>query len=71
MAAIKREMNSVRWFWAAIGYQTLLAYVVSMAIYNIGSLFVPTIAVNPLWLAVSLICVGILIFLLVRKPTAK
>ena len=71
MAAIKREMNSARWFWAAIGYQTLLAYVVSMAIYNIGSLFVPTIAVNPLWLAVSLLCVGILIFLLVRKPTAK
>lgn len=71
MAAIKREMNSTRWFWAAIGYQTLLAYVVSMAIYNIGSLFVPTIAVNPLWLAVSLLCVGILIFLLVRKPTAK
>ncbi len=71
MAAIKREMNSTRWFWAAIGYQTLLAYVVSMALYNIGSLFIPAVAVNPLWLTASLLCVGILIFLLVRKPHTK
>ena len=26
MGAIKREMNNVKWFWFAIGYQTLLAY---------------------------------------------
>ena len=37
MGAIKREMNSGKWFWFAIGYQTLLAYVVSLCIYQIGT----------------------------------
>ena len=27
MGAIKREMNNAKWFWFAVGYQTLLAYV--------------------------------------------
>ena len=39
MGAIKREMNNAKWFWTAIGYQTLLAYVVSLCIYQIGNLF--------------------------------
>ena len=40
MGAIKREMNNAKWFWTAIGYQTLLAYVVSLCIYQIGNLFI-------------------------------
>ena len=38
MGAIKREMNNAKWFWFAVGYQTLLAYVVSLCIYQIGTL---------------------------------
>lgn len=38
MGAIKREMNNAKWFWFAIGYQTVLAYVVSLCIYQIGTL---------------------------------
>ncbi|WP_124067694.1 ferrous iron transport protein B [Clostridium sp. E02] len=38
MAAIKREMNNTRWFWFAVGYQTLLAYVVALCVYQIGTL---------------------------------
>ena len=38
MGAIKREMNNIKWFWFAIGYQTLLAYVVSLCVYQIGNL---------------------------------
>ncbi|OUP51300.1 ferrous iron transport protein B [Lachnoclostridium sp. An181] len=38
MGAIKREMNSAKWFWFAIGYQTVLAYAVSLCVYQIGSL---------------------------------
>ena len=38
MGAIKREMNNAKWFWFAIGYQTLLAYMVSLCVYQIGSL---------------------------------
>jgi len=38
IGAIKREMNSPKWTWAAIGYQCGFAYVVSLCIYNIGNL---------------------------------
>lgn len=38
MGAIKREMNNTRWFWIAVGYQCGLAYVVSLCVYQIGSL---------------------------------
>ena len=38
MGAIKREMNNTKWFWFAIGYQTVLAYVVSLCVYQIGAL---------------------------------
>ena len=38
MGAIKREMNNKKWFWFAIGYQCGLAYVVSLCIYQIGTL---------------------------------
>lgn len=39
MGAIKREMNNVKWFLAAIGYQTVLAYIVSLCIYQLGMMF--------------------------------
>ena len=38
MGAIKREMNNAKWFWFATGYQCGLAYVVSLCIYQIGTL---------------------------------
>ena len=38
MGAIKREMNNAKWFWFAIGYQTGLAYIVSLCVYQIGTL---------------------------------
>ena len=38
MGAIKREMNNAKWFWFAIGYQTGLAYLVSLCVFQIGTL---------------------------------
>lgn len=38
MGAIKREMNNIKWFWFAIGYQTVLAYAVALCVYQIGTL---------------------------------
>lgn len=37
IGAIKREMNSGKWTWFAIGYQTILAYAVSLCVYQIGT----------------------------------
>ncbi len=39
MGAIKREMNSTKWTLFAIGYQCVFAYVVSLCIYQLGTLF--------------------------------
>lgn len=39
IGAIRREMNSAKWTWFAIGYQCGFAYAVSLMIYQFGSLF--------------------------------
>ncbi len=39
IGAIKREMNSAKWTWFAIGYQCVFAYAASLMIYQIGSAF--------------------------------
>ena len=64
MGAIKREMNSAKWFWFAIGYQTLLAYVVSLCVYQIGSLI--TAGAFGIGTVVAFILVIGFIYLLVR-----
>ena len=38
MGAIKREMNSAKWFWTAVGYMTGFAYFMSLSVYQIGGL---------------------------------
>ena len=38
MGAIKREMNNAKWFWFAIAYQTGLAYLAALCIFQIGNL---------------------------------
>ena len=38
IGAIKREMNNAKWFWFAIGYQTVFAYLVALCIFQIGNL---------------------------------
>ncbi len=36
MGAIKREMNSAKWTWAAIGYLCGFAYIVAIIVYQLG-----------------------------------
>jgi len=39
IGAIKREMNSSRWTWAAIGYMTAFAYTIALIVQQLGSAF--------------------------------
>lgn len=64
MGAIKREMNNAKWFWFAIGYQTLLAYVVALCVYQIGSVF--TAGTFGIGTVVAVLCVIGFLYLLFR-----
>ena len=46
MGAIKREMNNAKWFFAAIGYQCGIAWVVSLWIYQFAGLAVGEVSFN-------------------------
>lgn len=46
MGAIKREMNNIKWFFAAIGYQCGIAWVVSLWIYQFAGLVVGEVSFN-------------------------
>ena len=39
IGAIRREMNSMKWTFFALGYQTVLAYAFSFVVYQFGTLF--------------------------------
>lgn len=69
MGAIKREMNNARWFWIAVAYQTVLAYVASLCVYQIGTFF--TKGVFNIGVVVAVILVIIFVYLLVRPYKDK
>ena len=60
MGAIRREMNDAKWFWFAIGYQTIFAYVISLMVYQIGGLIAGEVAFG----VFSVVAVLILLFML-------
>ena len=64
MGAIKREMNNTKWFWFAIGYQCVLAYVAAMCIYQIGTLI--TTGAFGIGTIIAFVCVAGFLYLLFR-----
>ena len=64
MGAIKREMNNVKWFWFAVGYQCGLAYVVALCIYQIGTLI--TTGDFGLGTVVAFVFIAAILYLLFR-----
>ncbi len=64
IGAIRREMNSAKWTWFAIGYQCGFAYVVALIIYQLGSLLGGY--GNVLGTIVALLLIAALVYLLVR-----
>ncbi|MBE5974894.1 MAG: ferrous iron transport protein B [Paenibacillaceae bacterium] len=69
MGAIKREMNNTRWFWFAVGYQTLLAYIVALCVYQVGTLI--TTGSFGFFTVVAFVLIAGFIYLLVRPEKAK
>lgn len=68
MAAIRNEMNSAKWFWFAIGYQTSFAYAIALMIYQFWKLLGGgTIGVSTIGAVLALI---LLLYLLLRPGSA-
>jgi ferrous iron transport protein B len=67
MGAIKREMNNGKWFWIAIGYQCVFAYIVALCIYQFGLLFTGVFGVGTV--VALLLLAGFLLLLL--RPAKK
>ena len=65
IGAIKREMNSSRWTWFAIGYQTVFAYSVSLIVYQVWAMIAGYGNVFGFIVALVLLAFGL--YLLFRK----
>ena len=64
IGAIKREMNSAKWTWFAIGYQCVFAYVIALMINQFGNLF--TGNANILGVIVAVILLAGIIYMLCK-----
>ncbi len=64
IGAIKREMNSGKWTWFAIGYQCGLAYGVALMVYQIGSAFTGNL--NAVGLFAAILIFGGMLYMLFR-----
>ena len=75
IGAIKREMNSQKWTWFAIGYQCGFAYAIALMVNQFGALF--TGNGNVLGVIVGVILLAFIVYMLVKpykeatKLTAK
>lgn len=64
MGAIKREMNHIKWFCFAIGYQTGLAYIASFCIYQIGTWI--TMGTFHIGTGIAILFIMVFVYLLFR-----
>ena len=71
IGAIKREMNSAKWTWFAIGYQCLFAYAIALMINQFGSAF--TGDLNVIGLIVAVLVLVFMLWMLFKpyKESAK
>ncbi len=69
IGAIKREMNSAKWTWFAIGYQCVFAYSVSLMIYQFGSAF--TGSLNVIGLIAAIAVLAFMVYMLFIKKYSE
>ncbi|HRR75251.1 MAG TPA: ferrous iron transporter B [Ruminococcus sp.] len=69
IGAIRREMNSPKWTWFAIGYQCGFAYAVSLMIYQFGKLF--TGSVNIIGLIFAIAIFAFMVYMLFFKKYSE
>ena len=66
IGAIKREMNSGKWTWIAIGYQCIFAYLTALVFTQVGNL-IGGFGINIFFLIVAVAVIALFIYLLFRR----
>ena len=69
IATMAQQMQSKKWFWFAIVFQNLFAYVVCLIVYQLGSVL--TGGAFGIWTIIALILLAVLLFLLFRPDPYK
>lgn len=69
IATMAQQMQSKKWFWFAIVFQNLFAYVVCLIVYQLGSVL--TGGAFGIWTIIALILLTVLLFLLFRPDPYK
>ena len=69
IATMAQQMQSKKWFWFAIIFQNLFAYVVCLIVYQLGSVL--TGGAFGIWTIIALILLAVLLFLLFRPDPYK
>ncbi len=69
IATMAQQMQSRKWFWFAIIFQNVFAYVVCLCIYQIGTFFVT--GVFGIWTAIAFVLAAVILFLLFRPDPYK
>ena len=64
IGAIKREMNSAKWTWFAIGYQCGFAYLAALVVNQLGSAFAG--AGNIFGVIVAIAVIAFALYMLIR-----
>lgn len=70
IGAIHREMGNARWTWIAIGFQTGLAYAISLIIYQFGAIVLYGQHPN-IWTALALTLMIAGLYSLLKKPSSQ
>ena len=69
IATMAQQMQSKKWFWFAIVFQNLFAYVVCLIVYQLGSVL--TGGAFGIWTIIALILLAVMLFLLFRPDPYK
>ncbi len=73
MGAIKREMNNAKWFWFAIGYECVFAYVIAFLVNQFGNLFTGNVTGTGGFIGIvfGMAVLAVLIYMIFRKDPNK
>ncbi|MGN0725044.1 MAG: ferrous iron transporter B [Treponema sp.] len=73
MGAIKREMNNAKWFWFAIGYECVFAYVIAFLVNQFGNLFTGNVKGTGGFIGIvfGMAVLAVIIYMIFRKDPNK